>query len=107
MPSSLVKFNVSPAVKPVPTVTVAPAVVPPLSGAVMPIVRQSTTADPPPLNVTVPPVVIVGATCTTSSVLLPVLLIPLLVLPSLTTQSIVRLVSPPPLVGSPLVGVKL
>src|ERR1700726_4839033 len=46
----------------------------------------------------------VGATCTSVTVLVPVALVPLLLLPSVTVQSMVRLVWLPPPVGSPLAG---
>ena len=69
--------------------------------------ESSTTAEPPPVNVTVPPAVIVGATCTSVSVLVPVFDTPLLVLPSVTTQSMVRLRWLPPPVGSAFDGLTL
>ncbi len=48
------------------------------------------------------PVLTVGAVCTVVSELVSTALLPLLVLPSFTCQLIVRLVWPPPAVGSPL-----
>ena len=66
---------------------------------------SSVTGEPPPVNVTVPPAVTVGATCTVSSVLVAAGVFELV--PSLTVQLMVRAVSPPPPVGSPLVGLKL
>ena len=69
--------------------------------------RTNNSAEPPPVKVTVLPAVTVGATWTSVTVLLPMLLMPLPELPSETTQSIVRPVSPPPFAGSPFAGVTL
>ncbi len=104
MPFWVVKFSVSPLMKPVPTSIVAPVRWPPLSGSLTVRVGSSATAASPPVNVTVPPAVTVGATCKVSSELVPVLLA---VTPSLTDQSMVRLVSPAPPVGSALLGLTL
>ena len=76
MPFWLVKFSVSPDSKPEPIDTVAPVRLPPLSGSLTVNVPSSVTGEPPPSNVTVPPAVTVGATCTVSSVLVAVLLVP-------------------------------
>ena len=97
----LVKFSVSPVRYPLPIDTVALARVPPLSTSLTVIPASSTTADPPPSKVAVPPKVTVGATCTVSRVLVTVVE---LNVPSFTTQSMVRVVCEPPPVGSPSVG---
>ena len=101
------KFSESPDSKPELILTVAPVRLPALSASVTVKVPSSVTGEPPPSKVAVAPAVTVGATCTVSSVLVEVLLVPLLVEPSVTVQLMVRLVSPPPPVGSPLVGLKL
>ena len=107
MPLALVKFSASMLAWPPAMVIVAPVSTPPLSTSFTVRVGSSATAPPPPVNVTVPPAVTVGATCTSVTVEVPVLLMPLLLLPSVTVQSIVRLMSAPPLVGSALLGLTL
>ena len=62
------------------------------------------TGEPPKPKCTVPLAVMVGATCTVSKVLVAVFAV---AVPSFTVQSIVRLVSLPPPVGSPFDGLKL
>ena len=81
------KSSVSPDRKPDETDTVAPLNWPLLSTSLTVSPLSSVTGPPPPVNVTVPPAVTVGATCTVSRVLAapPV---PVMVLPSLTTQEI-------------------
>ena len=106
MPCWLVKFSRSPLTKPL-TLIVAPVRLPLLLTSATDSVESSVTAEPPPVNVTVPPAVTVGATCTSVSVVVPVFDTPLLVLPSLIVQSMVWLVVPPPPVGSPFDGLKL
>ncbi len=111
MPLWPVKLSVSPAMKP-PIVTVAPVSVSLLStsasfkGPPSVDTPSSGTGEPPPMKVTVTPACTVGATCTVSRVLVPIATsLPLL--PSLTVQLMVRVVSPPLGVGSPLAGEKL
>ena len=107
MPAWLVKLSTSPDRKFELIDTVAPVSLPLLSTSLTDAVPSSVTAEPPPSKVAVPPAVTAGAVWTTSSVLVAVLLVPLLVEPSVTVQLMVRLVSPPPPVGSPLSGLKL
>jgi hypothetical protein len=99
----LVKFSVSPVIG-LAIVTVALDSTPPLSTSLTVSPVSSATGDPPPSNVTVAPAVTVGFTCTVSRVLVTV---PELSTPSLTDQSMVRVVSLPPPVGSLSVGLTL
>ena len=80
--------------------TVPPFSRPPLSTSANVREESSTTEPPPPVKLTVPPAVMVGATCSVSSVLVAS---GLETVPSFTTQLMVRMVSPPT-VGSPSVG---
>ena len=93
MPFWLVKFRMSPLMKPVPIDTVAPARLPPLSTSltVSRVERHRRAAAGEGHRRRRPSRV--GATCTVSSVLVAVLLVPLLVVPSVTVQPMVRLVS--------------
>ena len=106
MPASAVKPKLSPATNPLPIDTVALARSPPLSTSLT-VSAPSSVAAAPPVKVAVAPAVTLGATCTVSTVPVAVALVPLLVLPSFTTTSMVRVVSLPPPVGSPLLGLKL
>jgi hypothetical protein len=90
--------------KPLPIVTVAPTRVPPLSISVTLMPESSVTGVPPPVNVTVPPAVTAGATCTRSSVVVPVLLA---ATPSFSDQSMTVLVRLAPCVGSSFAGLVL
>ena len=104
MPFWLVKFSVSPEMKPDVIDTVAPVSLPPLSTSVTVSVPSSVTGEPPPVKVAVPPAVTTGGDVHGVERAGRRSLVPLLVLPSLTVQLMVRVVSPPPPVGSPLLG---
>src|SRR5580704_16064791 len=106
MPLLVVKFSVSPAVKPVVIATVAPVSVLLLSGVVRNSWLSRKTGGSPPSKVGVWVALLaftLGAVCTTSSVLVAVFDGSV---GSAACQLMVRLVSPPPEVGSPLLGVK-
>ncbi len=104
MPFCGLKISVSPLTRPLAIAIVAPSRSPPLSTSKMPIALSSATAVAPPMKLAVAPAVIVGAACRRSSVLVPILPI---ATPSLTDQSMTRLASPAPSVGSPFAGLKL
>ena len=97
------KSSVSPDRKPPLIDTKAPVSLPALSTSATVKVPSSVTGEPPPSKVAVAPAVTVGATCTTVSVLPPVAELS----PSSAVQAMVRLVAPPPWVGSPFAGLKL
>ncbi len=84
--------------KPLLIVTVALARLPALSGTVSTTVLSSVTGLPPPVKVGVPSATMAGAVCTAVSVLVSAAEFDV---PSFTVQVMVRVVSPPPPVGSP------
>ena len=87
MPFWVVKFSVSPVMKPVLIVTVAPVRLPPLSTSVsVGAALEHVTAVPPPLKVGLPRRRDGRRHMRTSASVLVVLLVPLLVLPSVTVQ---------------------
>ena len=104
MPFWAAKFSVSPARNPLVIDTTAPARLPPLSTSASVAALSRTTGDPPAEYCGEPEIERDGAACTVVSELVPVLLVLLALLLSFTDQLIVRLVWPPPLVGSALAG---
>src|SRR5580704_1917670 len=64
IPFWVVKFSVSPRRKPEPMEIVAPAIVAPKSGSLTVAAGSSTTAEPPPVKLTVPAAAMVGASRT-------------------------------------------
>ena len=93
MPFCVVKFSVSPLIRPLLIVTVAPVrLVAPSPSLMVRPVSSATGVVLPPAKVTVPPAVTLGP-ASTVTVLVSVALVLWLVLPSLTTQSIVRVPS--------------
>ena len=104
MPLWLVKFSTSPERKFELIDTEAPVNWPLLSTSLTVSVPSSVTAEPPPSKVAVPPAVTVGAVWLTVRLEVTVFDVAKLSVP---VQLMVREVSPPPLVGSALVGLKL
>ena len=105
MPFWLVKLSVSPLRKPPATDTWASVRLPLLSTSFTVSALSSVTGVLlPPVNCTSAPALTVGATCTVPTVLVTAAEV---AVPSLPDQLMVREASTPPLVGSPLLGLKL